>query len=1028
MSRGVDDVGAEMVDEVAVGQRAEEACHGAVGEFWTSLDASAWRSLRAAVIEAQAAHRRAMEAAGLEGEAPTDELGAVRERTAAYVTEVAEKVQRPFWDAVAGCLPADRIEDATRQARERSAASCAALPSRAEVARTRPASMPHDPLGRKIGKALARVMYAASSPPPARVVDVRGVATRHRDSRIAEMELSWAIEALRLWSGWMAGLEVSWAAWATSMLSDLAVAGGESVDSVEERWGDALAAASALDAGLERAAAACPHEDFAVGSQLELERCRALLASDLSVAGSFLYRAVPVHEKLGITREAAAWRTWQEQAVARLQLHAVLLRVFVGVRRARVDMVQRLRGELLDTWRERVELARQTLDGMASTLKASRPDTQAEFDEACSAAEAVLTELQAECPDRASLEVLARRVSGMAVGAIQASLGAVPRSLVLHPLPSATRALRRPPGVVNTFGMQDLARQAFDTLRMERVRTAPSPLLDSAEALRSNVAEVTEIVAFGFKAGASELLADSEQGADRALTLAAEGIERAADSLALTLDPMEEALEQLDARVTDELMRGFSAFAARALAHRVQGRLLDLRSRINVGLVELRRRAGPRVERWIQAMRERWLRTQRVASRATSWARDLVGAQAVAPTAATWTARSLATADELVSALPLVYQHLFSLEPVKEAELLAGREDELAAVHSNWRQWNEADGIPLLITGRRGCGISSFFNVFVKRIADAGGVTCHRVLEERITTEQELAIYLSEALGIDGGTSLDDMASVILESPEGTVPELLALEGLEHLYLRVSGGTDLLERLLTLMTETEPRVFWVASLTLSAWQILAKAEPAATAQVDRLELRTLSPEGIRDAVLTRHRRSGIKLVYEEPAEGHRFLRRRVRPLRGTERHQLVLENDYFERLHKTSQGNLSLAYFQWLRSVDFSGDDGQVLVRFLPPLDFSFLDSLDLTQNFTIKAFLEHQTLTLDEHTTIFRVPRQESYHILQSLENRHIIEAVPGPPETPMISNVQADIQYRIQPLLTGAVAGLLASRNIVH
>ena len=104
------------------------------------------------------------------------------------------------------------------------------------------------------------------------------------------------------------------------------------------------------------------------------------------------------------------------------------------------------------------------------------------------------------------------------------------------------------------------------------------------------------------------------------------------------------------------------------------------------------------------------------------------------------------------------------------------------------------------------------------------------------------------------------------------------------------------------------------------------------------------------------------------------------------------------------------------------------MVRPLPALDFSFLESLDLTQNFTLKAFLEHQTLTLAEHDEIFRVTRQQSYHVFESLGNRHIIEALPRPEEARAISEVQDDIRYRIRPLLTGGVASHLASRNIVH
>jgi hypothetical protein len=573
-----------------------------------------------------------------------------------------------------------------------------------------------------------------------------------------------------------------------------------------------------------------------------------------------------------------------------------------------------------------------------------------------------------------------------------------------------------------------MARQAFDALRIERIRTAPAPLVAEAEGLAEAVSEISEIVAFGFDAAASEMAGEDEKRYARALELAVEGLNRAADSLGQTSDPLEEALDALDARVGAEVMSGIGSLAGRALAHRVQGRLLDARTRLAGTLHGLRRWAGPGVERWVHAVRVRLLGLRRLASRGLGWTRSLVGVESEGPTAATRTARSLARVDDLVDALPLVYQHLFAAEPLSDPALMAGRDTEVAEVEEKWRHWQEEEGIPLLVTGRRGSGVSSFFNVFVSRIEDAGARTLHRVLDRRITSESELAAYLAELLGMEAGGSLDDLASEILGAPAEALPDLVAVEGLEHLYLRVPGGTDLLERLFTLMAETERRMFWVGSITPTAWQVVEKSEPAVAAQLDQLELRGLSAAEIQTAVLLRHRRSGLRIHYEEPVEGRRLLRRRVRRLRGTERHQHVLEGDYFDRLHKSSLGNLRLAFFQWLRSVDFADGQGRLVVHPLAALDFSFLDSLNLTQNFTVKAFLEHSTLTLAEHDAVFRVTRQESYHVFESLGNRHVIEAVPRLDDGPAVSEVRDDIRYRIRPLLAGAVAGHLASKNIVH
>jgi hypothetical protein len=217
-------------------------------------------------------------------------------------------------------------------------------------------------------------------------------------------------------------------------------------------------------------------------------------------------------------------------------------------------------------------------------------------------------------------------------------------------------------------------------------------------------------------------------------------------------------------------------------------------------------------------------------------------------------------------------------------------------------------------------------------------------------------------------------------------------------------------------------------MTASAWKLVSTAEPAAVSQVDVFDLEPLDAAAMRAALIVRHRRSGLAIRYEEPTGGVHRMRRRFQRTRDAEAFQRHLEVEFFERLHRTSGGYLGLALYQWLKAADFGSGEG-VLMRQPERPDFSVLDSLDLTQNFTLKAFLEHRSLTLEEHDRIFRVPRQESYQIFESLRNRHLLEPVTG--ESSMLeehSEIEVELRYRLRPLLTGAVISHLAGRNIVH
>ncbi len=389
--------------------------------------------------------------------------------------------------------------------------------------------------------------------------------------------------------------------------------------------------------------------------------------------------------------------------------------------------------------------------------------------------------------------------------------------------------------------------------------------------------------------------------------------------------------------------------------------------------------------------------------------------------------KALADAKQMTDRLPLVYQRLFTFDPVTDPPLLAGRSDELASAMARWTRWESEDGVPIMVRGRQGTGITSFLNILGTQIESAGGSVVRMTLDERITGEEGLSAFLVERLGLPSCKTMDDIATAVFEVDPSALPDAVSIDNLEHVYLRVPKGTDLIERLLTLMTETEPRIFWIGGITASAWQLIAAAEPTAISQVDVLDLAPLDPDEIRSAVTIRHRRSGLQVEFQEPPAGRHLLRRRLKKIRDEGAYQDVLENDFFEGLSRASHGHVSLALYQWLVAADFDSGDG-VVMRAPERPDFSVFDALALTQNFTLKAFLEHRTLTLAEHDAVFRLPRHESYQIFESLGNRHLIEAVVKSGDGPERSEIKESLRYRVRPLLIGAVISHLQARNIVH
>jgi len=234
------------------------------------------------------------------------------------------------------------------------------------------------------------------------------------------------------------------------------------------------------------------------------------------------------------------------------------------------------------------------------------------------------------------------------------------------------------------------------------------------------------------------------------------------------------------------------------------------------------------------------------------------------------------------------------------------------------------------------------------------------------------------------------------------------------------------------MSRTESRVFWIAAMPSTAWQLLEKRAPAFVHDIERVTLGELSPEALRQAVLARHRLSGLPLRFAEPHDGRALLRRRARRLRGSGKQEGLIESDYFQRLHRVSRGSPRLPLFYWLRSADFASTAGSLLVQPLSTLE-SGIDNLDREQSFALKAILDHGTLTWDEYCEISRMSGPESLHILRSLEECRVIETVPAATGEKLsvekgAGDNAARPRYRIRPLMIGAVTAHLRSSNILH
>jgi hypothetical protein len=1006
------------------------ACHEPFEEAWKGLEAELRDSVIQVLRDAAESHRGLMAAQGLQ-EAPPEEWKVRAERLLEYRHVVDADVLDPLGELYESGSPTLVVTRALDAGCLTAVERCASLPASATAPWPEGAldTRPTDGFGRKVGKVFARLFSGARRAGRERPLPLRGVAARHLDRIVIPGQDRLGIATLEAWAEWSRRLEWAVARWGEAVMPALIRAERPDEEGGAEIWEIVRAAAEGLQADI----AELLEEDSTPASHTEatvaLNSARGALAADLAVAGSFLYRppdARPTSQLSRLKKGSESLREWEEGIAARLELFSSLLGILSGATAVRRRTVWRFRDDCLANLSELGKVAG-SLDALrAELMEPGEYGLQTRLGELDSTVASALESAARAIPDNGAVDAALAELSDSTIESLLGMIRQAPTSLEIHdvegrPPTRGRKAERRP------LPLQTLASQSFDALRIERIRSSTSGLVSSIGAVRESVASLPAVYSFARDEALRELQSEEPGAGDRADDLVGGALLRIAEALRAQSAELESGVAAAQRRLASEIADGSIALVGRAEAGRMGARLLAARSRMSGIWAWLQERWGPPTQRAIRRGTLLFARGRRAFARVLRKGSAIVGS-APPPASSTRTLQALSDTAAVFERLPLVYQRLFSLTALTDGGLLAGRAADMTEAIRRWKRWHDDDGVPVIVQGRQGSGVSSFLNVFRAEIEKDGGRVVSASIDERIGHEDALAGYLATLLDLPTAGSLRELSSSIFDADTSTLPGAVSIDNLEHLYLRVPGGTDLLERLLTLMAETEPRIFWIGAISVSAWKLVCIAEPAAVSQVDVLELEPLSPSGMREAITARHRRSGLTLRYEEPTSGMHRLRRKWRQMRHAEMIESQLEADFFERLHRTSGGYLPLALFQWLECADFTSGDGLVM-RQPERLDFSVLDSLNLPQNFTLKAFVEHRSLTLEEHDEIFRLPRQESYQVIESLRNRHLLEPVVNAGEDPESrSEIEEDLRYRVRPLLTGAVISHLQARNIVH
>ncbi len=729
----------------------------------------------------------------------------------------------------------------------------------------------------------------------------------------------------------------------------------------------------------------------------------------------------------------ARWSTWYARILTRVGLMGRLLDFKGRCNELENRLITEIFQQVIRPSREALQHVEMRLDELSSRAeeafigRATAGDVRGHLDNALRAVE---QEALGLLRGGRLTQVMRMACSEVAVE-LSDLVQALPERLEINVLDDRGVDPDRPPKLVE---FREPAARAYDARVLEELQGETDHLARALTAACDEVEWVPSILRFNLGSALDDLDAESgDEDQSAAHELVVDGLARSADVLGAADLSLNEAFEVFELRIREVLEGSFMTLHERIrVEERMREQILDLRSEARAGLRQITKRASERAGR-AAAIGRRTYGT--LVRRSRRWIR--LGQAATGLAAATEEDR-FATLDALVGiehlseGLPLVYRRLFTFEPLRDPSLLVGREQDIQAIRTHIGRRKSGLTNALIITGFHGSGHTSFLNVLRQSVPDVASV---RILDlrRRVRTEKELVGMLARTLGLTDGliATFDELSQEIVSREVIQETQVCFVEHLEHLYLRQVGGTELVQAFLSFVSRTDSRVLWIVTVGDHGWQVISTTEPTASRLGVVHALSPVSRSDLEAVVLNRHQRSGLSLHFETPStEGNPLLARRLRNVRTAQERQTILRTDYFDRLQRVCGQNVMLALFYWLRSVEMDESSELLRVRPVKPLSFDFLQTLPLEHVFTLKALLEHASLSLQEHSDVFLIPPDRSEEILEALGNLHLIEPLEKRRGHSRfaLSTVGADERYRIRPFLVHPIIQYLRGKNVVH
>ncbi|MEM9068038.1 MAG: cation:proton antiporter [Myxococcota bacterium] len=262
--------------------------------------------------------------------------------------------------------------------------------------------------------------------------------------------------------------------------------------------------------------------------------------------------------------------------------------------------------------------------------------------------------------------------------------------------------------------------------------------------------------------------------------------------------------------------------------------------------------------------------------------------------------------------LPLVYRRLFSAETMEAGDVLTGREDAITRARTILQQPKQRGRLrSVAFVGYDGVGKASVTAAVIR-----GG------------RWRKLA-----RLSLDRPMSVEDVDALLKDTADA---QLVVIEGAHWMLSARRGGFAPLRRFVDGVIADAGKRAWLLSAEQLFWDYARTIAPMTAAFPNMIELAPLSAEGLKAAVMERHRLSGYGHSFDRLDGGSRI---EGLVARSASRIRRPFEQ-YFQDLHIATGGLLRDALRLWLASIRGVEGDEIVQVGHVPNSGFAAVSRL----------------------------------------------------------------------------------------